>query len=84
MKTLVHIALVLLVVQPLIALPSTAGKASGSSDDPRTDSGNAAKCRTLTGKWRQAGDNSHMRKVMNKRDKVEKKMEKIGCPVPTA
>jgi hypothetical protein len=84
MKTLARIALALLLVQPLIALPSVAGKGSGSDSAPRTGSGNAAKCRTLTGKWRQAGENHHMRNVLNKRDKVQRKMEKIGCPVPTA
>jgi hypothetical protein len=40
-------------------------------------------CQTLLGKWRQAGDSHHMRKVLNKRDKIERKMAKHGCPAPT-
>jgi hypothetical protein len=40
-------------------------------------------CQTLLGKWRQAGDNHHMRKAMNKQDKIEKKMAKLDCAAPT-
>jgi hypothetical protein len=82
MKTLVCSALIIVMAQPLIGLPSFAAKVSERTAETGLD--NAAKCRKLTGSWRQAGETSHMRAVLNKRSKVEKKMKKLGCPIPTA
>jgi len=55
--------------------PALAGKRGGDAK-PKS-------CQTLLGKWHQAGDSHHMRKVLNKRDKIERKMAKHGCPAPT-
>lgn len=81
MKTLVCFALIVLMSQSLVS-PSFAANVSGSTAAPNKD--NATRCRKLTGSWRQAGETSHMRAVLNKRSKVEKKMKRLGCPIPTA
>ncbi|KQV28075.1 hypothetical protein ASC97_06925 [Rhizobium sp. Root1203] len=76
---LVCFALIMLMTQSLFGLASFAAKVSEST--AKTSMDNAAKCRKLTGSCRHAGETSHMRAV-NRRRKVEKKMKKLGCPIP--
>jgi hypothetical protein len=66
-------------VAMLLALSAAGGLAAAGRGG---DGGGARSCQTLLGKWRQAGDNHHMRKVLNKQAKIERKMAKLDCPAP--
>jgi hypothetical protein len=74
MTTRLWLAAAALLVLPLAGDPALAGRDGGHRQ--------GQSCQTLLGKWRQAGDNHHMRKAMNKQDKIARKMAKRDCPVP--
>jgi hypothetical protein len=63
-----------------LLLPSfgTLSYARGGGEGKST----AEKCHMLLMKWRGADHSHHMAKVLNARDKAEKKMKKLGCPPP--
>jgi hypothetical protein len=80
MKTRLWLAAAALLVLPLAGNPALASNPAVAGRDGGHRQGQS--CQALLGKWRQAGDNHHMRKAMNKQDKIARKMAKRDCPVP--